>query len=303
MGCTGSKTASAAAAAPIVAAPEGDYKLTVERTDAAQSVGLTIVANSEPAGILVQGLKEEGLVPTYNKQYENTPEQQVREGDVIVAVNAVFGDFEQMKKELEQQKISMIMKRPATTTPDLTEQPKQEGEAAGEPVASAAVTAEAAPAVEAQAETAPADAAAVAETSAAAPVAEAASAETAPAAEAVEAPVAPADKKDAAAPVAEAASPETAPEAEAVEAPVAPAEKGDAAEKNEAAVEAPAPTEKEDAAAPEAAAEASQEAAAVDPTPAPAVVANFVEPVTEGAEGVPEDVQKTVCCWGYNMVA
>eukprot|EP00929_Paragymnodinium_shiwhaense_P054774 TRINITY_DN2744_c0_g1_i2.p2 TRINITY_DN2744_c0_g1~~TRINITY_DN2744_c0_g1_i2.p2 ORF type:complete len:257 (-),score=93.69 TRINITY_DN2744_c0_g1_i2:243-1013(-) len=256
MGCTGSKTASAAAAAPIVAAPEGDYKLTVERTDAAQSVGLTIVANSEPAGILVQGLKEEGLVPTYNKQYENTPEQQVREGDVIVAVNAVFGDFEQMKKELEQQKISMIMKRPATTTPDLTEQPKQEGEAAGEPVASAAVTAEAAPAVEAQAETAPADAAAVAETSAAAPVAEAASAETAPEAEAVEAPVAPAEEEDAAAP----------------EAATAP--------------------------------EASQEAAAVDPTPAQAaVVANVVEPVTEGAEGVPEDVQKTVCCWGYNMVA
>eukprot|EP00929_Paragymnodinium_shiwhaense_P124384 TRINITY_DN9973_c0_g2_i1.p1 TRINITY_DN9973_c0_g2~~TRINITY_DN9973_c0_g2_i1.p1 ORF type:complete len:245 (-),score=81.06 TRINITY_DN9973_c0_g2_i1:267-923(-) len=147
MGCTGSKTAAAAAAAaPIAAAPEGDYKLTVERTDDSQTVGLMIVGNVEPAGILVQAVKEDGLVPTYNRQHENTPEQQVREGDVIVAVNAVFGDFEEMKKELAQQKLTLMVKRPSATPADKTVQPKEEGETTVEPVAAAAEEGDATPA-------------------------------------------------------------------------------------------------------------------------------------------------------------
>eukprot|EP00929_Paragymnodinium_shiwhaense_P002077 TRINITY_DN102285_c0_g1_i1.p1 TRINITY_DN102285_c0_g1~~TRINITY_DN102285_c0_g1_i1.p1 ORF type:complete len:225 (+),score=70.13 TRINITY_DN102285_c0_g1_i1:132-806(+) len=128
MGCSGSK-----GAAPT-AAPEGDFKLTVERTDAAQSVGVTIVASSAPVGILVQGLKQEGLVPAYNKQYDNTPEQQVIAGDVIVAVNSVFGNFEQMMKELAQQKVTLTMKRSAASAAEAATKPVA-AEAAPEPAA------------------------------------------------------------------------------------------------------------------------------------------------------------------------
>eukprot|EP00929_Paragymnodinium_shiwhaense_P035785 TRINITY_DN19282_c0_g1_i1.p1 TRINITY_DN19282_c0_g1~~TRINITY_DN19282_c0_g1_i1.p1 ORF type:complete len:222 (-),score=62.31 TRINITY_DN19282_c0_g1_i1:289-891(-) len=163
MGCSGSKNAAGAPAAPAAAAPEGDFKLTLERADAAQAMGLLIVASTDPVGIQVQAVKEDGLVPTYNKQYESTPEQQVKSGDIIVAINSVFGDFELMKKEFEQQKLSLTLRRPAAIVQPAEEQPNEgtgaPADAAETVVVTADVKAEVAPAEAAPAEAAPAAAA------------------------------------------------------------------------------------------------------------------------------------------------
>eukprot|EP00929_Paragymnodinium_shiwhaense_P111252 TRINITY_DN78_c0_g2_i1.p1 TRINITY_DN78_c0_g2~~TRINITY_DN78_c0_g2_i1.p1 ORF type:complete len:203 (-),score=95.50 TRINITY_DN78_c0_g2_i1:303-911(-) len=153
MGCSGSKNvaaAPAAAAAPV--APEADFKVALETTEATQPLGLTIVSCAQPAvGILVQTVKEEGLVPTYNKQYESTPEQQVAAGDVIVAVNGIFGDYEQMTKELQQQKkLTLSLRRPAAgaaaerAEKTAEEQQPEKAAPAGEPAAEPEVVAAAA---------------------------------------------------------------------------------------------------------------------------------------------------------------
>eukprot|EP00929_Paragymnodinium_shiwhaense_P105114 TRINITY_DN7002_c0_g1_i1.p1 TRINITY_DN7002_c0_g1~~TRINITY_DN7002_c0_g1_i1.p1 ORF type:complete len:250 (-),score=55.03 TRINITY_DN7002_c0_g1_i1:288-1037(-) len=106
MGCSGSKNDSTAGATSG-RAPEGDFQLTLAGTDWAL-LGATIVANVEPVGILVQSVQEEVLSPTGPK---------VKTGDLIVAVNAVFGDYEKMRKALEQQTISITVQRPVAADP------------------------------------------------------------------------------------------------------------------------------------------------------------------------------------------
>eukprot|EP00929_Paragymnodinium_shiwhaense_P006417 TRINITY_DN10979_c0_g1_i1.p1 TRINITY_DN10979_c0_g1~~TRINITY_DN10979_c0_g1_i1.p1 ORF type:complete len:224 (+),score=87.84 TRINITY_DN10979_c0_g1_i1:87-758(+) len=182
MGCGSSKPKAATPAAPAVS-PEGDFKVELAKTENLQTVGLTIVAGKEPVGILVQAVKEEGLVPTYNKSKEGTPDVQVQEGDVIVAVNGLFGDFELMKKELAAATLALAIKRPGVPAP------ATEVAAAAAPEAAAtdaAASAEAAPAeatvTEPAAEPA-ADAPAETENVAAAPAREAANTTESPAAD------------------------------------------------------------------------------------------------------------------------
>eukprot|EP00929_Paragymnodinium_shiwhaense_P081112 TRINITY_DN4237_c0_g1_i1.p1 TRINITY_DN4237_c0_g1~~TRINITY_DN4237_c0_g1_i1.p1 ORF type:complete len:217 (-),score=97.87 TRINITY_DN4237_c0_g1_i1:302-952(-) len=180
MGCSASKTGAAAAppaTAPAVA-PEGDFKVTVERTGEGQTIGLTIIASKAPAGILVQALKDEGLVPAYNKQNEGTPDQQVKAGDVIVAINSVFEDYEKMKKELQQPKVAMTVKRVSAASAAAPAAAAAPTETAAEPAAEPAAGAEA-PA--APAEAAAATEAAKEETEAPAPEAATAAAEAEPA--------------------------------------------------------------------------------------------------------------------------
>lgn len=112
MGCKGSKAAAAPApaAATASAVPEGDYKVTLEKMGDADVMGLTIVDQADNT-ILVHALKEEGLALAFNKTQENVPENQINAGDVIVAVNAVFGDIAAMKTELKQKTVTLTMKR------------------------------------------------------------------------------------------------------------------------------------------------------------------------------------------------
>lgn len=114
MGCGGSKAAAAPAAAKT--APEGDYKVVLERNGDAETLGLTIVGIADHT-LLVERLKEEGLVPAFNKTVENTPEGQVNAGDYIVAVNTVFGDVEAMRAQLKEKTVNLTMKRKAAEAP------------------------------------------------------------------------------------------------------------------------------------------------------------------------------------------
>jgi len=133
MGCSGS---TAAQPKPVAAAPEGDYKVTIERADDAK-MGLSIVTMTDNT-IKINALKEEGLVSDWNKKNEEaSPELMVKEGDLILAVNGVFVDVEAMKKEMEQKMFTMTLKRaPPVVTPEPEEAaPAPETTAAAEPAA------------------------------------------------------------------------------------------------------------------------------------------------------------------------
>jgi hypothetical protein len=184
MGCSGSKASQAKAPAAAQAEtpsqiPEGDFKINLENVSGSPYSLGAVAQFPESKYILIESVKEKGLIPSWNKGCENTPEMQVKAGDLIVVVNGVFGESDLMLAELKAKAITLTVKRgqPATAT-QAAEAPASEAAAAATPVAAEA------PAVEA-----PAAEAAVAD-AAAAPVAEAPS-EEAPVAEstAAEAPV------------------------------------------------------------------------------------------------------------------
>jgi hypothetical protein len=108
MGCTGSKTA----AAPVQKV-EGDFKVTLERASDEQALGVTFLNHDIDGGLLaIEAIKEEGLLPEYNvKANENAPEQQVKVGDRIIAVNTVTCDLEKMKAELKQKTVVLTVQR------------------------------------------------------------------------------------------------------------------------------------------------------------------------------------------------
>merc|ERR1719482_485991 len=104
MGCNGSKKAAAPTAAAEAKKPaeaaKADFEITLERKTAEQALGLSVV-DAAP-GLTVEALKEEGMVPDFHKANEATPEQHLKAGDKIIAVNGVSADAEQMKKELAE---------------------------------------------------------------------------------------------------------------------------------------------------------------------------------------------------------
>lgn len=124
-----------------------------------EKLGVTIVGDAENT-FLVQAIKDEGLVPVFNATMEGAPESQVQVGDLIVAVNAVFGNNDAMTKELQQKTIVLTMKRKAAEEAAAAEEetpaaPATEGAAEPAPVAEPAAE----PAVATDAEVAPAEAA------------------------------------------------------------------------------------------------------------------------------------------------
>jgi hypothetical protein len=197
MGCGGSKAAAKASAPAPTETTEADFKITIENPTGDAAVGL-VVQYPEKKYILVESIKEEGLIPSWNKANENTPEMQVKAGDFIVMINGKFGDSDAMMAECKANSITFGVKRsPPAAAPALeapvAEAPAGEVQAAEAPAAEAAATASVAEApAEAPAAEVPAEAAAAEATAGeaqTAPAAEAAA--TAPAAEApTEAPAA-----------------------------------------------------------------------------------------------------------------
>jgi len=144
MGCGGSKKAAAAPAE----APVADYKISLERSTDADALGMTVVSDGNGA-FKISALKEEGLVPTYNKAPETTPETQVKAGDLILAVNDVFGNLDEMKKQLQQKTVALSLKRQpaaeAAPAAAAEEAPASAPAESGEGVAATAGDAEQAP--------------------------------------------------------------------------------------------------------------------------------------------------------------
>merc|ERR550514_777035 len=114
MGCSGSKTAAKAQASPAAPAAaettEADFKINIENSTGDADMGL-VVQYPEKKYILVESVKEEGLIPSWNKANENTPEVQVKAGDFIVAINGKFGDSDAMLAECKAKSVSLAVKR------------------------------------------------------------------------------------------------------------------------------------------------------------------------------------------------
>jgi hypothetical protein len=118
MGCSGSKTGKVSepevidmSANPLVTMeiPEGDFKVRVENTNG--DVGLGVLATfPENKYILVEAVKDQGLIPSWNRSHENTPELQVRAGDLIVVVNGVFGTTDLMLAEVKAKTVTLTVK-------------------------------------------------------------------------------------------------------------------------------------------------------------------------------------------------
>merc|ERR1711959_123828 len=98
MGCSGSKTAAKASAPAPIETTEADFKINIENPTGDADMGL-VVQYPEKKYILVESIKEEGLIPSWNKANENTPEVQVKVGDSIVMINGKFGDSDAMMLE------------------------------------------------------------------------------------------------------------------------------------------------------------------------------------------------------------
>jgi len=62
-----------------------------------------------PGVIVVKFLKEQGLIPKYNKTAD--PQYQISPGDLIVAVNDIRKDVDAMMKQFQEQKISVSVKK------------------------------------------------------------------------------------------------------------------------------------------------------------------------------------------------
>jgi hypothetical protein len=169
---------------------EGDFKINLENPSGGESLG-AVVEFPETKYILIESLKEEGLIPSWNKGCENTPETQVQAGDLIVVVNGVFGKSDLMLAELKSKVITLTVKRaqPVTGTP------AAEAPAAEAPAAAITEVPVGAPAAGAPAAKAPSRAEAT-PTAAEAPAAESPAVE-APAADAAAAPVAGAPAEEA----------------------------------------------------------------------------------------------------------
>merc|ERR1740130_634066 len=114
MGCSGSKASQATAPAAVKASasqtPEGDFKINLENASGSERLG-AVAQFPESKYILIESVKEEGLIPSWNKGCENTPEMQVKSGDLIVVVNGVFGNSDLMLAELKSKTITLTMKR------------------------------------------------------------------------------------------------------------------------------------------------------------------------------------------------
>eukprot|EP00929_Paragymnodinium_shiwhaense_P090331 TRINITY_DN50486_c0_g1_i1.p1 TRINITY_DN50486_c0_g1~~TRINITY_DN50486_c0_g1_i1.p1 ORF type:complete len:175 (-),score=18.42 TRINITY_DN50486_c0_g1_i1:376-900(-) len=81
--------------------PHGDFEVSLKpglwSDREGGRLGLAVDVSTEPAGLLVRRLFPQGWVPSYNEEHKSTPEQQIRPGDVIIAVGTVFGDTHEMR--------------------------------------------------------------------------------------------------------------------------------------------------------------------------------------------------------------
>jgi len=116
MGCGGSKTATAnTAPAAAPAAAQGDFKINLDNASGSKSLGAVAIF-PENKYILVESVKEEGLISSWNQGCENTPEMQVKAGDLIVVINGVFGNSDLMMAELKSKEIILTVKRGQSAT-------------------------------------------------------------------------------------------------------------------------------------------------------------------------------------------
>eukprot|EP00929_Paragymnodinium_shiwhaense_P015980 TRINITY_DN124084_c0_g1_i1.p1 TRINITY_DN124084_c0_g1~~TRINITY_DN124084_c0_g1_i1.p1 ORF type:complete len:246 (-),score=61.01 TRINITY_DN124084_c0_g1_i1:210-947(-) len=103
------ETMAARMAAVQKAELNGDYMIGLARTSGLESVGVVVVPMSNKTYKVLE-IKEEGLIPDWNKAHERTPFLLVKEKDIILAVNGVSGNVKEMMLEFQQESIHCLMK-------------------------------------------------------------------------------------------------------------------------------------------------------------------------------------------------
>eukprot|EP00929_Paragymnodinium_shiwhaense_P028602 TRINITY_DN16556_c0_g1_i2.p1 TRINITY_DN16556_c0_g1~~TRINITY_DN16556_c0_g1_i2.p1 ORF type:complete len:115 (-),score=3.11 TRINITY_DN16556_c0_g1_i2:27-371(-) len=71
--------------------PTGDYAITLERTEEAEPLGVTIVATCDQTYLVVE-MQQNGLIPAWNCAHVEVRQRMVDLGDRILVVNGVFGN-------------------------------------------------------------------------------------------------------------------------------------------------------------------------------------------------------------------
>eukprot|EP00929_Paragymnodinium_shiwhaense_P000826 TRINITY_DN101034_c0_g1_i1.p1 TRINITY_DN101034_c0_g1~~TRINITY_DN101034_c0_g1_i1.p1 ORF type:complete len:280 (-),score=28.31 TRINITY_DN101034_c0_g1_i1:502-1341(-) len=94
--------------------PEGDFKIHLLRREETDGLGVTVLlleSNTYRINKIIEG----GLVLAWNEKNHEMPEIVVNEGDVIVAVNGIFGDGRAMKTEMARAKVTLTIRRRVIT--------------------------------------------------------------------------------------------------------------------------------------------------------------------------------------------
>jgi hypothetical protein len=88
-------------------------------------LGLTIVETADKTAMLVTAVKPDGLVPTWNVNHANQPEQHVKTGDVILQINNVSGSYQEMLEQWNTatQVALFIKHKVEEVTPEPLEEP------------------------------------------------------------------------------------------------------------------------------------------------------------------------------------
>jgi len=94
--------------------PQGDFKATMQRKEGEQQKGVGVSILRSALGVKVHGLKDEGLIPDWNKAHQHMPEVQFEIGDEIIDVNGISEDIEQMLRQCKQAHIVLTVRRPSS---------------------------------------------------------------------------------------------------------------------------------------------------------------------------------------------
>jgi len=129
MGCSNSTPKESPAARDRVVL-EGDFKVSIERSDDAEMFGVFMEQHEETYAKITQ-IEPSGLIQAWNQRHENTPEFQLKPGDIIVSFNGISGPLSTTKKELKKKTITLWVKR---ATSDNVTEASHAAEPAAEPV-------------------------------------------------------------------------------------------------------------------------------------------------------------------------
>lgn len=117
MGCSNSTPKESPAARDRVVL-EGDFKVSIERSDDVEMFGVSFEQHEETYAKITQ-IEPSGLIQAWNQRHENTPELQLKPGDIIVSFNGISGPLSTTKKELNKKTITLWVKR--ATSDNVTE--------------------------------------------------------------------------------------------------------------------------------------------------------------------------------------
>jgi len=79
----------------------GHHKIELRRTSDSELLG-ALVTCPQSKYIVIKGIQETGLIPSWNKSVQDKPERQVKAGDIIGFVNGVSGNSVEMMTEIKR---------------------------------------------------------------------------------------------------------------------------------------------------------------------------------------------------------